>query len=192
MNKRFKLLAFIGLLCFQQSVVAMQSYGYQALQSQMLNNINHSGMLKLEQTNVSEETIVNGFLKAKKSKLNKLTVNGDVDLDNVDVNGQVTINGKMTTEDTHLKDTVTIRGQILAEDSKFEKEINLYGNHSEFENCNLKNITLQKTSDNETLHLYLEETHVEGDIVFKHPGVVHMDKESSIGGQVEGGKVEVS
>ena len=167
------------------------SYGFREAQSQMLETLQHSGMLNLEKTTVSGITEINGFITAKNSTLNSLTVNGDADLDHVLVKGSVLVQGKLAAEDANFQEAVVIKGQINAEDSHFNKTITIYGNHSEFENCHLENIILEKNNDQKVQHLYLEETQVDGDITFKSHGIIHMDKESKIVGKVTGGKIEV-
>ncbi|MCS5708293.1 hypothetical protein CC99x_005180 [Candidatus Berkiella cookevillensis] len=166
------------------------SYGFLELHAQNQTTLEHSGMINIEKSTLSQTTTINGFVAAKHSTFEHLTVNGDADLDQVTVTGKTIIHGKINTDDSTFEDVISIHGQVSAEDSQFKKEITIYGNHSEFENCALTDILIEKTSDQKTLHLYLEETTVSGNVTFLSPGVIHMDKESKIAGRVTGATIQ--
>lgn len=169
---------------------SVSSYGFLELQSQNQVSLNHSGMINIEKSTLSQTTTINGFVTAKHSQFEDLTVNGDADLDQVTVTGKTIIHGKINTDDSKFENSVSIHGQISAEDSQFKKEITIYGNHSEFENCALTDIIIEKVSDQKTLHLYLEETNVSGNVTFLSPGIIHMDKDSKITGKVTGATIQ--
>lgn len=169
---------------------ATHSYGFVELHAQNQASLEHAGMINIEKSSLSKTTTINGFVAAKHSTFEHLTVNGDADLDQVIVTGKTIIHGKINTDDSTFEDVVSIHGQVSAEDSQFKKEITIYGNHSEFENCTLTDILIEKISDQKTLHLYLEETMVSGNVTFLSPGVIHMDKESKIAGKVTGATIQ--
>lgn len=172
------------------AVQATTSYGFQESYAQIYDNIEHAGALTLDKTTVKENLIVNGFLSAKNGTLNQLTINGDADLDNTKIQGVTTINGKLSVEDSHFFKPVTVRGQINAEDTVFEQIVTLHGTHSEFENCKLHSLMLEKSNDAKPLHVYLEETTIDGDVTFLSPGVIHVDKDSRIHGKITGAVID--
>lgn len=192
MRRAIKFIIFFTSLQFAVPCFAESSYGYMAKQGQLVDNVDHAGMMSIEGSQVSHQLKLQGFLAARKSSFNQVDIQGDADFDGVIIHGPAIIHGRLTCDDSHFNNDLQVKGQIMAEDCVFNKETTLYSNHPEFEECELNTLIVEKSDQSVSPKLYLEETIVKGDVIFKQPGIIYMDKSSKILGKVVGAQVEIN
>ncbi len=183
-------------------------FGNTGMTAVEVKNLHHSGKLLVKKIKVTDSTLVNGFLEAvdsnfnkdtivngnidaKSSSFNDLTINGGVKFKDVSTAGKAVINGKVELDHSKFDNTLNVNGHLSAKDSNFAKMVTMKSTDAEFENCNLQDITVQKSSTDPVQTIKLKGTKVSGNITFESgKGVVEQDATSTIEGKVKGGTVQ--
>jgi cytoskeletal protein CcmA (bactofilin family) len=134
-----------------------------------------------------QDTSINGKLDAKDVKFDGLNVNGVTTLEDVSINGKANFNGELTAVDTKFEDLVTLNGNLTARESKFDKTLRLDAQTITLENCQLEDVIILKSKDNQPQKLILKKTKISGKVVFEGGnGTVQQDKDSTIKNGVTG------
>lgn len=138
------------------------------------DSLSGNGMVTVNGTTVSGETLVNGVLNADDANFFSLEVNGSAKLT------QCTIN-----------DVASIKGSLTASSTKFEKKLEIYSSETRFINSKVNNELHLGHTDSGKQVVYLDNfSEVSGDIIFDDGnGEVIVRGQSKIGGKVIGGQV---
>lgn len=180
-----------GFLQASASPQDLNSFGEQVLRNQTIQNLNHSGHIEIADTTIRGTATINGTINVKNSRFSELFVNGDIVIDDSTVSKNLTVNGSMDADNSRFEAAVRINGMIAAESSQFSQGITVHGNHAEFEECKLHSLQIKKPQGVALQEVYLEETIVQGDIVFEQEGgVVLIDSQSKIMGSLKGGTIK--
>lgn len=185
----------LALLTAQTASYAVQpatdmQFGAIQLSNSKQKKLYHSGMIQLESITMTDATVINGYIMAKDSSFKELTVNGQCQLENSELNGAVSINGQMQLKNVQVTAPMTVYGFLGARSSQFEKPLTITSSNVDLLDSSTQNINIEG-SKNEKQTVNLTRTAVNGNIVFASgKGIVKMDPESSIKGKVSGGTIE--
>lgn len=136
--------------------------------------VNGNGLVRLNGTTVTDQVITSGSLVAKNANLNKVKANGSASLTNTKVSGASSFNGSLNSVG-----------------SSFLQPLSLGTSSSTFDSTSTVDITVTATKPPVQQKLTLQNaTKVMGSITFQQGnGLVYLSSDSSISGQVNGGKV---
>jgi len=145
-------------------------FGLTDLHNASYENLTVNGLAKLKKVSVSQNLTVNGNLSASDSTIGAMHVNGLVDLNKTTVSGVSKINGLLRAQSSTLNQIVISTEKAFLSDSV------------------TKTITVKKTKEFVEQLIELNNTKVDGDILFESgKGKVVLKGSSGITGKIEGG-----
>lgn len=201
------------LSCLVASAAMAETTGKLTQNGSQLSEINHKGLVQLQQASVQEKASVNGRLIAKEVQfLKALQVNGRVELEKNKVSGPINVDGRATLKDTEVKAESYFRGVAILEDSRFVGSVTIRGDQgsrlksaelasvlnflgNELEilgKTNLKKIIVDPSPEHPVgpVLRMSSETVVEGDIEFRSiAGRVYVEPGTVLKGKVINGQV---
>lgn len=153
---------------------ATNNSGYRQCCLETIENIDHNGMLELKGTTVRQHLKLNGTLNAQQAILNKVNVNGAVDL-----------------KETTVAGPCEVKGKVYSLRSSFQNLLSVFSHSIVLEASTCESISVKKGSDDKPTEITLKnQTTVNGDIAFEMGnGKVYVDASSTIKGSVRGGVV---
>tara|TARA_R110002110_G_scaffold404606_1_gene623054 strand:+ start:61664 stop:62257 length:594 start_codon:yes stop_codon:yes gene_type:complete len=195
MLKKITLLPLMTGLLLSHTVWSTEkdinSFGDHEVSNLQISKLTHSGSIEVLNSAIEAFSIINGQLKSKNTSFCELTVNGDAELEQSKIEGKVAINGSLDADSSSFGGPVLIHGHISAESCEFNDQITLHGNQAEFEESSLKTLVIQENHSNTPQTIYLEDSIVANDIVFKQGnGTVVLDNDSQVKGEVKGGIIK--
>lgn len=191
MKKTLSTILSVACLLSVSPLTCAMQFGSTSLKNTEFIDLHHSGALTLNHVKVDGSLIVNGKLEAKETKIHELTVNGNAKLKKVLLTGPVNINGHVETKESQFDGPFTIHGHLEADSSRFNRPLQITSAQTDFEDCTVKEITIQKNQAKEPQEVKLKSTKVLGDIRFESGnGIVHIDDKSTIEGKVIGGVIK--
>lgn len=149
-------------------------------------NINHAVIDRSIKVNgqaiLGEEVLVN----------EKIVINGSLISKHVNFESALEVNGTATLFNSSVKGNAVFSGNLSAKNSIFTHSIHLLANQSEFDHCQIDNLTVQALPfKNNAQEISLTHgTTLTGDIVFQSGiGKVYVDATSIIKGRIVGGVI---
>jgi len=137
-------------------------------------NINAAGVVRIDNTTVSEQTIISGILNCQNSFLNSLQVTGTTNISHTTINTGVFV------------------GLLVAKNCIFNDNMRVTSNEVNMKTCSLKDVVVSDQNPSvDQLVLLSGDTVVEGNINFiSGRGKVILEDNAVVNGQVIGGNIE--
>lgn len=137
-----------------------------------LSSIEVLGDIVTSDTTITESAKITGTARLVQGQIANATITGDGYFSNITMSGTTSLTGRLNTNNTVFTGDLDV----------YSPDVTLNGSTTK----NIDNEDVESTQDN----IYLNGTHVNGNITFKSGhGIVHVDSSSSISGTVTGGKV---
>lgn len=167
---------------------------YKFKQQSTLYEINEiiNGTYEINNAQINKSLEVNGQAILGKEVLVKKTIviNGSLIAKHVTFEADLIANGTATLVDSKVKENAVFSGNISAKNSIFTNSINLLASKSEFDHCQIDNLTVQALPYKNIVHKIrlTNGTIITGDILFQSGiGNVYVDATSIIKGHIVGG-----
>lgn len=151
-----------------------------------------NGLYKINNAEINKSIKVNGqaILGEEVLVKEKIIINGSLIAKHVNFESDLVANGTATLVDSKVKGNAVFSGNVSAKNSIFTNSINLLASKSEFNHCQIDNLTVQALSyKNSVQKIWLADgTTISGDILFQSGiGKVYIDATSTIKGRIIGG-----
>lgn len=153
-----------------------------------------NGSYRVKKTTVPQSITINGeaILEDEVIIQEKIIINGSLMAKNVLFESDLVVNGTISIVDSNIKGQAFLRGVLQSANSKFLNPIQLLGDTSNFEQCQINNILVQQLPYGKIVQKIqlTNRTTVSGDIIFQAGmGKVYIDATSVIQGNIIGGEL---
>ncbi len=167
-----KLLAGVSMSSYTEKTT---NYGMQTYGKETLDKIQANGFVKLNGTKITEYLQINGRLKADYAQIEKMTINGQGDINNC-----------------FVRQKSLVCGTLIATSSKFSDELSVSSEIVVFNSCALSSLRILSVGGYQGVQVVelRGATQINGPITFESgQGEVLLDPDSEIIGKIIGGKI---
>lgn len=146
----------------------------------------------------ADNTSINGNLTAHEATFNNLTINGALSASTIKANGDVVVNGAFSVEGGQFKN-LTVNGVFDCRHCQIEGELKVASTEVSLADSKVKTVIIHADKpalallDSKKAILRLKGKSTVGDIDFdSEPGVVKIDSQAKVTGNVSNGAIEAS